>query len=774
MNFRDLDELIHSGVKEIFLDSDFILDDAEESDYKEGIELDIDDLVIDGNNHTIDAKGKVRIFLCRGKNITIKNITLKNGFAHDGGAICNSNNCVLTINDSILTQNTAQKYGGAVYNDHGHLIIIKSALSGNTAVNGGAIDNMGNVTISDSTFSGNTAVNGGAIYNYYGSKLIITDSEITQNIAQISGGAIYKKGGDLTITDSAITENISHGDGGAIRNTGTLTITNSVLNKNTKVLSNYSGGNLKIFKCEISSNKSNNELILNKGYLEIYNSHFKDNHSKYILINEYGEYNISIIDGEFIDNTVEEAIIFNNGSSFTIQNTVFNNSLSQNNSNNIINKTDLTLRSPKIKNEGKTILNEGHIFIQKTLNVESKIYGDGTVENDILPQEIKNDFGYLDKIIHENNTKEIILNEDICFENYERDYYEGGIELDVDDLVIDGNDKTIDGAGKSRIFIITGKNITLKNITFKNGYSHDNYYNLYNASGGAIRVNFNNNLTIENCKFINNISERNGGAIDNKNGRLTVKKSTFSHNMAQNGDGGVICHPFGELIITQSILAENTAKDNGGAIYKPEGELIITQSTLTENTSDSGGAIYLSKFSINYESENCTFKDNKPDDVYGDSITPISFKPYEGLKPFVFVSYNREDYKKIYPLINKLHNAGINIWYVDIDMAFENDYDIKVAEFIRKSSLFVTFITESLIKDSNNPQDYNVKELMIGISTGKKCLPIFIDEVELDGFYLMHYLNKQSIFKYEYGENEDLFIEHCISVFKQFGIEPKQ
>ena len=36
-NFKYLDELIHSGVKEIVLDSDIVLSDGEESEYLEGI-----------------------------------------------------------------------------------------------------------------------------------------------------------------------------------------------------------------------------------------------------------------------------------------------------------------------------------------------------------------------------------------------------------------------------------------------------------------------------------------------------------------------------------------------------------------------------------------------------------------------------------------------------------------------------------------------------------------------------------------------------------------
>ena len=69
MNFRDFDDLIHSGANEIVLDSDIILSDDEESEYLDGIRLDVDNLIIDGNNHSIDACGKARIFLIVAKSI---------------------------------------------------------------------------------------------------------------------------------------------------------------------------------------------------------------------------------------------------------------------------------------------------------------------------------------------------------------------------------------------------------------------------------------------------------------------------------------------------------------------------------------------------------------------------------------------------------------------------------------------------------------------------------------------------------------------------------
>ena len=77
-NFKYLDNQIHSGIKEIVLDSDIILGENESSDSPYIIKLDVNGLVIDGNGYSIDGKNKTCMFICTGENIIIKNITIKN------------------------------------------------------------------------------------------------------------------------------------------------------------------------------------------------------------------------------------------------------------------------------------------------------------------------------------------------------------------------------------------------------------------------------------------------------------------------------------------------------------------------------------------------------------------------------------------------------------------------------------------------------------------------------------------------------------------------
>ncbi len=272
--FKYLKELIE-GSNEIVLDNDIMLVAGEETEFPEGIVLD-KNIVIDGNGHAIDAKGKAQIFRCTAKKVAIKNITLKNGFCEDsGGAIVNDEGelliCKSTFKDnragnwsgaiqnnkgrikiieSRLTNNTVERSGGAIGNDRGDLKIIKCSLKDNKAIDdgGGAINNYATareestVDISQSTFSGNSAKWGGAIYNFMGTskisesrlekntaedsgavmsnrgKVIITESEISKNTGTAQSGAITNYMGDLKIIDSAITHNNANMGSGAIDN----------------------------------------------------------------------------------------------------------------------------------------------------------------------------------------------------------------------------------------------------------------------------------------------------------------------------------------------------------------------------------------------------------------------------------------------------------------------------------------------------------------------------------------------------------------------------
>lgn len=265
-NFKYLDDLIHSGAKEIELTSDIVLNQDEESEYLNGIKLDVD-VIINGNGHFIDACSKALIFH-NSSNVVLKNIVLKNGI----GAIYNFRG-TLSISDSTLMSNVAEVTGGAIYNYWGKVNISNSKLLQNVSgCHGGAIFNFnGDVNILESEFADNLAESdGGAIFN--GSKLNIEGCIFKSNASNGSGGAIYDNRGEININDSQLLNNLSKGlfGGGAIhKNRGSLNISDSTLSGN---LAENDGGAIFAIDCELALERtvvSNNTSCSGAVYTQI-------------------------------------------------------------------------------------------------------------------------------------------------------------------------------------------------------------------------------------------------------------------------------------------------------------------------------------------------------------------------------------------------------------------------------------------------------------------------------------------------------------------------
>jgi len=126
--------------------------------------------------------------------------------------------------------------GGAVYMDGGETYAVNvcgSTFTANAAGSGalgGAIFRTPDAarqttTIDRSAFSGNTAPNGGALY-FHNSNLVLTASTLSGNTAATDGGAVFADGSTLSFTNDTFVDNISeHGIGGGIvlfGNGGTL------------------------------------------------------------------------------------------------------------------------------------------------------------------------------------------------------------------------------------------------------------------------------------------------------------------------------------------------------------------------------------------------------------------------------------------------------------------------------------------------------------------------------------------------------------------------
>ena len=142
----------------------------------------------------------------------------------------------------------------------------------------------------------------------------------------------------------------------------------------------------------------------------------------------------------------------------------------------------------------------------------------------------------------------------------------------------------------------------------------------------------------------------------------------------------------------------------------------------------------------------------------------LPFKAYAGDEPYIFISYKHADSDIVYPVIKQLHDRGFYIWY-DAGLPHGKNYDIQISNKIKNSSLFVNFITQTSMDCANDEDDYMIREFSIARKLKKDILPIYLEDVELDGYYLINLLDRQAIMKYEYGDKDELFIQACVDVF---------
>lgn len=207
----------------------------------------------------------------------------------------------------------------------------------------------------------------------------------------------------------------------------------------------------------------------------------------------------------------------------------------------------------------------------------------------------------------------------------------GNIDITIGkDITIQGAgaDKTIiDCQNSDKAFFTSSNNIIIKDLTIQNGND---------TSGGAI-YNY-ANLTVINCKFINNTAySTTGGAIDSRDNFLTVIGSTFIGNTAHTV-GGAIKNDWGTMTVTGCTFINNTAETmEAGAIYNSGGNstnpTTITSCLFKSNSADSntegyGGAI--SSFQFPYQNYDgtilitgCNFDHNTA--AYGGAISIYTY-----------------------------------------------------------------------------------------------------------------------------------------------------
>jgi predicted outer membrane repeat protein len=115
---------------------------------------------------TVSGGNQARVFtVLPGARVTIRSLTIADGYAQDGGGIVNQGE--LVVKGVTFVGNVAEQLGGGLANLGGTVTVINSTFADNHSgdAGGGLADDSGKVTVTNCTFSGNRAKNGGGLFS---------------------------------------------------------------------------------------------------------------------------------------------------------------------------------------------------------------------------------------------------------------------------------------------------------------------------------------------------------------------------------------------------------------------------------------------------------------------------------------------------------------------------------------------------------------------------------------------------------------------------------
>ena len=235
-------------------------------------------------------------------------------------------------------------------------------------------------------------------------------------------------------------------------------------------------------------------------------------------------------------------------------------------------------------------------------------------QNNIHTTDNAGSFSELENEINESgNTLEIT--KDYTFNNETDNTV--GISIAKDNFTINGNNCVLDTGNQSRIFYITGDNVTISNLILMNGHSD---------MGGAIFAS--GKLILNNVTFINNSASQFAGAIAYKGALLECNNSRFIDNYAETGASlyfigntvisnsyvtSTVANKFSQIRGDSAVLnIDNTTFANIVASYSPALHLTACDSKIRNSrfinltAEKTAGAIGI-KFASDTVIENCEF-----------------------------------------------------------------------------------------------------------------------------------------------------------------------
>lgn len=542
---------------------------------------------------TISGGDSSRIFSVNGnQSFSLRGVTLKNGRAISGGALCNDGG-TLFLSQCTLSENFSSNHGGAIYNSSmGILTLSQCTLSGNFATfQGGAIFNQGTLTVNHSTIANNLADNGGGIYSGSSTdNITLINSIIARNIIIAgSGSDVFNDGATITTNGRNLI--------GDLIDSG-LSADPNLLTGDAKLASLLTSNGGSTYTIPLLPDSPAKEAALGSTITT------DQRGFPIVATADLGAYESSIINPIPTHGTTN---IFSlptlswtgpTGSSYTVFLGSTSGSLTALSTPSPSNLNSYVLATPLAQGTyfwrvdatvgGRTII--GPEFTFTVQGVSSALDNGGLLT---LRQRLADaaahpgpDVILLDASL---NGQTLLLTSGLIINDPD------GVTIDASDLPSGIKITNRNNANHVLLNLAVSSTLTVKGITFDDGD------NLAIFNSGM--------LTLCQCTF----SRRRNGAINNNGGMLNMSKCTVVRN-SNYLSGGAIINNGGALLLTQCTICNNSSNFVGGAIYNDRGSLTLTHCTFSDNSATGGGAVYNSGGILTLN--NSIVNWNSPVDIY--------------------------------------------------------------------------------------------------------------------------------------------------------------
>ncbi len=98
-------------------------------------------------------------------------------------------------------------------------------------------------------------------------------------------------------------------------------------------------------------------------------------------------------------------------------------------------------------------------------------------------------------------------------------------------------------------------------------------------------------------------------------------------------------------------------------------------------------------------------------------------KPYQGLRPYIFLSYSHKDEDRIEQLLQKLQQTGCNIWY-DEGITPTDEWADTIAKKLSEATVFFVIISENSIASQNVK-----REIYYAVNKDLPILTYYLDDI---------------------------------------------